>query len=108
MNIRSTTVERGIATLTHQTHLPTLLSLSRSSSSTIGNGASSVEAISSRTGVPVRQDDSLEEWELEGGYFDGDDEESRGPGWFLGRGDRDEDNENEAIRQSDRIIIRRA
>ena len=102
MNIRSITVERGIATLAHQTHLPTLLSLSRSSSKTSDNV--SVEAISSRTGVPARQD-LQEEWVLEGGHFD-DDEESEGPGRFLER--KDEADENEAIGQDDRRISRRA
>lgn len=87
MNIRSITVERGIATLAHQTHLPTLLSLSRSTSDNVD--ASSVEAISSRTGVPAGQ----EEWELEGGYFD---EESEEPGGCLEWRD-----ENEATRQGD-------
>ena len=101
MNIRSITVERGIATLSHQTHLPTLLFPgSHSSRNTGGNvGASSVEAISSRTGVPAREEDSLEEWELED-----DEEESERPGWFLER--TDEDDENEAIKQVDRRIIR--
>ena len=100
MNIRSITVERGIATLAHQTHLPTLLSFSRSSRNSGDNA--SVEAISSRTGVPARED-SQEEWELEGGQID--DEESEG-GWFLER--RDEADENEAIRKGDRRFISRS
>jgi len=91
MNIRSIIVERGIATLAHQTHLPTLLSLSRSNHNTSDNA--SVEAISSRTGVPAQQ----EEWELEGGHFDDDDDENEGPGWW-----RDEPDENGTIRQSTR------
>lgn len=100
MNIRSITVERGIATLTHQTHLRTILSLSRSSNNTSDNvGASSVEAISSRTGVPAaRQEDYLEEWELEEGHFD----DHQGPSWFP----EGKDEDNEAIRQVDRRIIR--
>lgn len=107
MNIRSLTVERGIATLRHQTHLRTIFSVSRSSSNTNDNASgSSMEAISSRRGVPAREEDSLKEWELlEGGHFDGD-EESKGPGWFLER--RDDELENETIRQGDRRIIRRA
>ena len=99
MDIRSITVERGIATLARQTHLPTLLSLSSRNS---GDNAS-VEAISSRTGVPARQD-SPEEWELEGGHSDNG-EESEGPNWFLER--RDEADENKAIRQGDKKIISR-
>jgi hypothetical protein len=106
MNIRSITVERGIATLAHQTHLPTLFSVSRNGNNTSDNAnAGSVEAISSRTGVPAIQEESLEEWELEGGHFD-EDEESKGPGRFLER--KDEDDENETIRQGDRRVIRRA
>jgi hypothetical protein len=75
MNIRSIMAERGIATLTRQTHLPTSLSLSRGSRKTSDNaGASSVEAISSQTGLPqaARQEDCIEEWELEGGHFNDD------------------------------------
>ena len=98
MNIRSITVERGIATLAHQTHLPILLSSSNNSRNSSDNA--SVEAISSRTGVPPRQD-SQEEWEFEG-HFD-DDEECEGSGWFLER--RDEADENEATRQGDRRVI---
>jgi hypothetical protein len=103
MSIRSITVERGIATLAHQSHLPTLLSLSRISRNT-GDKAdgSSVEAISSRTGVPARQDSQEvleEERELEGDNFD----DSGGPGWW--RDDPDEADENETIRQGDTRII---
>lgn len=100
MDIRSLTVERGFATLARQTHLPTLLSLSSRNS---GNNAS-IEAISSRTGVPAIQE-SQEEWEPEGDHFD--DEESEEPNWFLER--RDEVDENKAIRQGDkRTFSRRA
>ncbi|KAF8816032.1 hypothetical protein BYT27DRAFT_7238073 [Phlegmacium glaucopus] len=73
MNIRAITVERGIAMLSHQTHLPTLFSFTTGHSSSNSASANSVQAISSRTGVPqVRE----EEGELEGGYYDddGDDE----------------------------------
>lgn len=92
MNIRAITVDRGIATLVHQAHLPTFLSFSRA-------GASSVEAISSRTGVPAA---GQEETELEGGYSD--DEGDEGP-WRL---ERDEDDEHEVIRQEDSRMSTRA
>jgi len=77
MNIRAITVERGIATLAHQSRLSTLFSISSHDSRNRHNagigelGASSVDAISSPTGISVRQ----EEDELEGGYDDDDEEE---------------------------------
>jgi len=95
MNIRSLMVERGIATLAHQTHLSTLFSFSRSRNTGDNAGASSVEAISSRLGA---RQDSQEIWELEGGHFD-DGEENEGPGWW------DENYENEAVRQGKSRII---
>lgn len=92
MNIRSITVERGIATLAHQTHLATLLSLSRSRNTGDNASASSVEAISSRTGA---RQDSQEKWELEGGHFD-DGEESEVPGWW--------DENDEAVRNQELLV----
>ena len=90
MNIRALTVERGIATLAHQSRPSILFSFTSSShggrnrhNASVGDvpGASSVDGISSPTGVPARQ----EEEELEGGYDDDDEDDDA---WF---GERDND-----------------
>lgn len=68
-------MERGIATLTHQSLLPTLLSLSSHGSHKPDNsgareiGTSTVDAVLSRTGVPGHGE------ELEGGFYDYEDED---------------------------------
>lgn len=102
MNIRALTVERGITTLAHQSHLSTLFSFSshggHNHSRNAGGGevgAGSVDAISSPTRIPVRQGEE----ELEGGYYDDEDNDA----WFEER-DNDEDEE---IIQVDRNMIRR-
>ena len=69
MNIRAITVERGIATLVHQSQLPTLLSLNsrdRRHPDNAETGTDPVDTISSPTDNPDRQ----EEEELEGGFYD--------------------------------------
>ena len=69
MNIRAITVERGIATLVHQSQLPTLLSLhsrGRRHHENAETGTDPVDTISSPTDNPERQ----EEEELQGGFYD--------------------------------------
>ena len=60
LNIRSITVERGIATLAHQTYLPTLLSRSNNRSDSNVRGISSVPAILSR--ISGEEAEELEGW----------------------------------------------
>ena len=90
MNIRAVTVERGIATLAHQSRPSILFSFSshrgRHNASVGQVGASSADAISSPTGIPARQ----EEDELEGGFYDDEDD---------GFEERDNDHEDEEIIQ---------
>ena len=90
MNIRAVTVERGIATLAHQSRPSILFSFSshrgRHNASVGQVGASSADAISSPTGIPARQ----EEDELEGGFYDDEDDEFE---------ERDNDHEDEEIIQ---------
>ena len=94
-------MERGIATLAHQSRLSILFSFTSSShggrnrhNASVGDvlGASSVDGISSPTGVPALQ----EEEELEGGYDDDEDDDA----WF---GERD----NGEIILEDRNTTRR-
>ena len=103
MNIRALTVERGITTLTNQSRLSTLFSFSSHGGRNRRNagarevGASSVDVIPSPTGIPARQ----EEKELEGGYYDDEDDDA----WFE---ERDNDGlGNEEIIQEDRNMSRR-
>lgn len=76
MNIRAITVDRGIAMLAHQSRLSILFSFSSRGSRNHRNtgvgeiGTSSVDVISSPTGIAARQ----EEEELEGGYYDDDED----------------------------------
>lgn len=104
MSIRALTVERGITTLAHQSCLYTLFSFSTSHSGRnrhnagVGDvGACSVDAISSPTGIPARQ----EEKELEGGYYDDEDGDDA---WFK---ERNNDHEDEDIMEEDRSMTRR-
>ena len=98
MNIRALTVERGIATLAHQSHLSTLFSFSshggRNHHNTgIGEvGANSVDAISS----PVQQGEDG----LEGGYYDDEDNDA----WF--DSEEQDNDEDEEIIQMDRNMTR--
>jgi hypothetical protein len=75
MSIRAITVERGIATLAYQSGLSTIFSSygsrNRHNAGVGEIGASTVDAISSPTGVPAIQ----EEEELEGGYYDDEEDE---------------------------------
>ena len=104
MNIRALTVERGITTLAHQSRLSTLFSFSTSHSGRnrhnagVGDvGTRSVDAISSPTGIPARQ----EEEELEGGYYDDEDDDDA---WFE---ERDNNHEDEEIMEEERSMTRR-
>jgi hypothetical protein len=96
MNIRALTVERGIATLAHQSRLSTLFSFSSHGGRNRHNagvgevGASSVDAIPTGIQVPARQ----QEEEL-GGYYDDDDSDA----WF-------EEREDGEIIQEDRSMNR--
>ena len=82
MNIRAITVDRGIAALAYQSRLSTLFSFSSHGSCNRHNtgvgeiGTSSVDVILSPTlaGIAARQ----EEEELEGGYYDDEDNDA----WF--------------------------
>ena len=98
-------MERGIATLAHQSRPSILFSFTSSNhggrnrhhdNASVGDvpGASSVDRISSPTGIPARQ----EEEELEGGYDDHDDQDD--DVWF---GERD----NDEIILEDRNTTRR-
>ena len=82
-------MERGIATLVHQTQLTTLLSSSNRSDRNPDNagevGASTVDVVSSSRMTP-RQ----EEAELDGGFYDHDDDI-----WY----EEQYENEDEVIRQ---------
>ena len=83
MNIRAITVERGIATLTRQSPLPTLSSLSSRGDRNPDNaGAGGVGAVLSSPRIPAQQEE-----ELEGGYYN------------------DEEDEDGEIRQEDRSVI---
>lgn len=91
-------MERGIATLAHQSHFPTLLSLSIRSGrnpdnagSAGGIDTSSVEAVLSST---AQQGE-----ELEGGYYDDEDD-----AWCQER-EGDEDIDDLEIKREDRSIV---
>ena len=90
MNIRAVTVERGIATLAHQSRPSILFSFSSHGgrnphNASVGQvSASSVDATSSPTDIPAGQ----EEEELEGGFYDDEDDDA----WLEER-DTDEDGE---------------
>ena len=94
MNIRAVTVERGIATLAHQSRPSILFSFSshrgRHNASVGQVGASSVDAIPSPTGIPAGQ----EEGELEGGFYDDEDDDA-----FFEERDNDHHDEDEEIIQ---------
>jgi hypothetical protein len=95
MNIRAITVERGIATLAHQTRLSILLSLSSRDPDNAGAGggrASAVDDVSSPTGISAQR----YEEELEGGYYDDEDNDA----WF------EERDEGEEIQEEDRSVTR--
>jgi hypothetical protein len=96
MNIRALTVERGIAVLANQSRLSTLLSFSsRGGGNRHNAGGTSMDVISSPTGIPARQGEE----ELEGGYYDEEDDDV----WFEGR----DNAEDEEIIQEDRSMTRR-
>ena len=98
MNIRALTVERGIATLATQSRLSTLFSFSSHNRAGAG-GTSSVDVISSPTGIPARQGEDSEE--LEGGFYDEEDDDS--DACFEER----DNAEDEEIILEDRSVIRR-
>lgn len=102
MNIRAITVERGIATLAQQSRLSTQLLFSSTHASrdshdagARGISAGTVDAVSSPTGDPSRQEGE----ELEGGYYDDEDNDV----WFE---EQDEDEEEDDIREEDRNMTR--
>lgn len=92
MNIRAVTVERGIATLTHQSHLSTLLFIGNSRSRNPENTSVREIGTSSQS-----VDMEAAQAELEGGYYDDEDSDA----WSE---ERDEDRDEE-IQQQDRSII---
>ena len=102
-------MERGIATLAHQSQPSILFSFSshggrnRQNASVGQVGASSVDGISSPTGVPAQQ----EEEGLEGGYDDDEDNDA----WF-GERDNDEDEEiievNRSVARCGEVDVERA
>ena len=107
MNIRAVTVERGIATLAHQSRPSILFSFSshrrgRHNASVEQVGASSADAISSPTGIPARQ----EEEELEGGFYDDEDDDA----WFEERDNdhHDEDEEMIQVARRGEVDVERA
>jgi hypothetical protein len=94
-------VERGIATLARQSHLPTLLSFSIRSGHNSDNPGGA-EGIDTSSVDAVLSSTAQQEEELDGGYYDDEDDP-----WYQER-EGDEDVDVLEIKEEDRSIIPRA
>jgi len=99
MNIRSITVERGIATLARQSQLPRLLSR-RGSQNPENVDAREMDISSESMNAPTSI--QAAQAELEGGYYDDEDSDV----WCEEQDEDQDEDQDEEIQQEDRGVIR--